>query len=554
MENAEDPNAGWCARAVLWLIFLTLPVRLALAAVSGLGYGESYYMLNVLSPQLSYFDQPPLAFWLGTLSVELCGALNALTLRLPSILCFAGITWLMYCLGKKLFGARAGFYAALLLNLSAVFTVTTASWLQPDAPLMLFWLATALCLVRIFRIGGDDPETAVSADAAAEKARIAAARAGSLKWWLLAGLLLGLTTLSKYHAAFLFAGAGLFALTHRPSRHWLWHPGPYLALLVNFIVSSPIFIWNAQNHWASFLFQSARAGSGGEFSLHWDWFLGSLVGQSLWLLPWIWLPLMWLMVDAFRRGPGACSRWFCACTAVLPIVFFSVVTLWSDLGFHFHWQAPGYLMLFPLLGAEAAGWTRSALMRHRVWTRRWLWLSAGACVLVMLVLQLHAATGCWSKFGPAYFAGFFDEEDPTLEGFDYDALRERFAKEGWLDDANVFAAANRWHLGGKMGWALRGKKPVACFDDDPRNLAFLYPQTPLLGKDAVVAVRLSPRKTAKFLDEIRNMFAEITPLEPVKIIRGGKEEFSLQLFYCRKMLKEYAYPENYRTALGGAAE
>lgn len=528
------------ARATIILIFLTLPVRLVIAACTGFGFGESYYMLGAVDPQLSYFDQPPLAFWLAWLSSQL--GVTALMLRLPFILCFAATTWLMFLLGKKLFGPLAGFYAALLLNLSAVFTVTTASWLQPDAPLMLFWLATALCLAHIFRLGPgapppDDP---------------AAVRAGSLKWWLLAGVLLGLTTLSKYHAAFLFAGAWLCALTCRPLRHWLWHPGPYLALAVNFVIASPIFLWNAAHGWVSFLFQGGRAGGGAAFALHWDWLLGSLVGQALWLLPWVWLPLVWMLVDCFRRGPGDRARWFCACTAILPIVFFTVVTLWAKLGFHFHWQAPGYLMLFPPLGAAAANWMQSAVMKRRVWARRWLWLSGVACVFMMVVLQVHAATGFWGKrwLGPAFWAGLFNEEDPTLEGFDYDALRARFAAEGWDKDPNVFVAATRWHQGGKAGWALRGEKPVLVLHDDPRNLAYLVDQRALLGKDAVLVAREEFTPPEKAFALARKHFAEVVRLPDVDVVRGGVKEFTLPIYYCRNFQRPYEYPAWYR--LGGA--
>ena len=44
--------------------------------------------------------------------------------------------------------------------------------------------------------------------------------------------MLGLGMLSKYAAVLLIAGAGLYVLTRREQRHWLAHPGPYLALAI----------------------------------------------------------------------------------------------------------------------------------------------------------------------------------------------------------------------------------------------------------------------------------------------------------------------------------
>lgn len=511
------------ARAVLLLIMFTLPLRLIIAAVSGLGYGESYYVLNVLNPQLSYFDQPPLAFWLSSLSVEIFGGLSALSVRLPSIICFAITTWLMFLLGRKLFSARAGFYATLLLNLSAVFTITTATWLQPDSPLMMFWLATALCLAQIF----------FREDFANNNENSAA-----WKWWILAGIFLGLTTLSKYHAAFLFAGAGLFALTSSRHRHWLFHPAPYIALIINLIIASPIFIWNAQNNWVSFLFQSGRAGSGGDFTLHFDWLIGSICGQAIWLLPWIWLPLIWQLFVGLRSRKTNPAKWFCAMTAILPILFFTVVTLWAKLGFHFHWQAPGYLMLFLPLGFATANAIDGA---KKIWLKRWLYLSVIACAIVMFVLQIHAATGFWRAqyFGPAWIASFFDEKDPTLEGFDYDALAEHLQKENWLDNPQIFLATTRWYHAGKMGWATRNakpQKPILCLDSDQRNVKFLYSQDEMLGKDAILMTHLDESYIRNLTNDI---FTNVEKLPDLEIIRGGVNELNLSLYYCKEMIKKY---------------
>ncbi len=56
--------------------------------------------------------------------------------RLPFILLFAGTTWLMYRLTARLFGEPAGLWAAVLLNLSLVFSITSGGWVLPDGPLM----------------------------------------------------------------------------------------------------------------------------------------------------------------------------------------------------------------------------------------------------------------------------------------------------------------------------------------------------------------------------------------------------------------------------------
>ena len=528
MNETVVENKGSAGKYVLILIVITALIRLIIAGITGLGFGESYYAMGVVHPQLSYFDQPPLSFWLSWLSVEAFSEVSAFTLRLPAVLFFAGTTWMMYLLTKKLFSPQAGFWAAVILNLSAVFTYTGAMWLQPDAPLMFFWLATALCLVKIFS------KEFVSEEEKKQYRR--SFRCYSL--WVITGILLGFTTLSKYHAAFLFAGAGLYAITRKEDRHWVFHPGPYIALVINFIIAAPVFLWNYNHGWVSFLFQGARAANDG-FSIHFDWFVRSIGGQMLWVMPWIWIPLIWQLYVCIKSGTKDKAHWFCFATAIFPIVFFTVVTLWSNLGFHFHWQAPGYMMLFPPLGAAFYSFYKKG-GKSRKWGRVWIFFSLIVTTFFCIVLQIHAATGFWSFYGPKWFGHLFGEKyDPTMEGYDYDDLQQRFKKEGWLNPEKYFIASNRWWLAGKVDWALRGKLPIVAFDNDPRNIAYFFDQKKLLGKDAIFVSSVNEEQT---FARIKPYFKDVYRVADQKIIRAGVVELELHLYYCKDYIKLFPLP------------
>ena len=52
---------------------------------------------------------------------------------------------------------------------------------------------------------------------------------------------------------------------------------------------------------------------------------------------------------AVREDRADSKSWLILCVAFVPIVLFTLVALWMKTGGHYHWQAPGYLMLFPLL-------------------------------------------------------------------------------------------------------------------------------------------------------------------------------------------------------------
>ena len=113
----------------------------------GLGIDESYMVASGRTLHLSYFDHPPLSWWMAWGAAHLFGTDAAWAVRLPFVLTFAGATWLVFRLTERLFDARAGLWAAALLNVSPVFGITTGSWVLPDGPLMA-GLAGAGALLR----------------------------------------------------------------------------------------------------------------------------------------------------------------------------------------------------------------------------------------------------------------------------------------------------------------------------------------------------------------------------------------------------------------------
>ncbi|HUL78146.1 MAG TPA: glycosyltransferase family 39 protein, partial [Vicinamibacteria bacterium] len=111
----------WLLVAALSLI--TAAVRGVLARVIGLSVDESYAVVMGRHLQLSYYDHPPLTFWMAGLAARLAGTEAPLVVRGPFILGFALTTWLLYRLAAFLFGEAAGVWTAVLLNLVLFFTL-----------------------------------------------------------------------------------------------------------------------------------------------------------------------------------------------------------------------------------------------------------------------------------------------------------------------------------------------------------------------------------------------------------------------------------------------
>ena len=436
-------------------------------------------------------------------------------LRWPFILLFAGSTWLLFLLGRRLFGAWPGFYAALLMNVAPVFSVSVGIFLQPDGPLMFFWLACVWCLVPV--LVGPAPRR-------------------PLLWWAGAGSMLGLGLLSKYPAILLVAGAFLYVVGRRETRRRLADPGPYLALAIAGLLFSPVLLWNARHHWVSFLWQSTRGLDELE-GVRLDWMLRNVLGQSVLVLPWVWIALVAELVRGFARR-AVPERRFIACLAVVPIALFTAVAAYALTGQrHFHWGMAGYLLLFLPLG--------DTLHRRLREGRRFYRRAIGGTVVVSLVFLTivisHAATG-WLKDGPAGLArALAGDRDPTLECIDFTALERAFAERGLLERRDVFVFSDWWFRAGKVDYGLGGRLPVLAWNPtDPRSFAFFDRSERWMGKDGILVT------TKTSVDEVRAhygaYFARISALGPVAVGRAGRAEVTLYLYRGETLLRAYPQP------------
>ena len=137
---ALPQNKAWLSiarspeRLAIGLILAFSVYRLVLAATLGLGVDEAYGIGVSHDLDLSYFDHPPLNYWIAHAFIPLLG--DGRELRLPFIALFAATNWTLYLLTRHLFDAAAGVWAVLALNLS-MFFAAAGGWILPDGPLML---------------------------------------------------------------------------------------------------------------------------------------------------------------------------------------------------------------------------------------------------------------------------------------------------------------------------------------------------------------------------------------------------------------------------------
>jgi 4-amino-4-deoxy-L-arabinose transferase-like glycosyltransferase len=491
----------------LWILIVgSAMIRLICAICLGLGNDEAYHFLYAAHPALSYFDHPPMTSWVEMAGLSLPGAdRSTWALRIGFILLFAGSTAILARLTSRYYGARAGFLAAFALNVTGYYGLAASMFALPDGPLLFFWLLTTDRL----SVALDEPDPR------------------RMRPWLEVGLAWGGAMLSKYHAVFIPMGAALYLLLDgRMRRRWLLRPGPCLALAIGLVLFSPVLIWNASHGWVSFFFQGGRAVGG------WiprpDYLLVAILAQAAYLFPWIWVPLVVVLVRGWRGWwtitTGSERLWLCL--AAVPVGVFTAVACFRPV--LPHWGLIGMVSLFPILGRTWAARLEESHLRPA--RRR---LAAYACLSVTLIVLtiIEFRTG-WFQHGTGTRIGWLEaRSDPTVDLYGWDQVAGRIRQLGLVDDPRSFVFTRYWYQSAQIAYAMGSTRPVLCYNtDDPRGFAFWSRPEDWVGRDGVlVLVGDEPVVVAQYF---ARWFKNVEAASEFWVERGGKPVRRIRLYRC----------------------
>lgn len=482
-------------KAAFAVVAAALVFRLILAGGTGLGIDESYMVAasHVFAP--SYFDHPLASWWLELAARRLAGSAGPLVVRLPFVLLSAVSSWLIWAITARLYGVRAAFWAVAGYSLSPVFSLAAGCWVLPDGPLDTALLAFLYTLVRA--LGLPDGKAAP-------------------RWWAGVGLFAGLALLSKYNAALVLAGAAAGVLLDPASRRELRRFGPWGAVLLAALLFTPVLWWNATHGWASFHYQGGRATG---LRLRPAMPLTIWGGEALFVLPWLWLPMVFLLLRGFWRGPVERRGWLLSWAAVAPVVLFAVVGLWSSTRILYHWAAPGYLMLFPALGDWA--------------TRRRAWLRESVALITALLLGSAVLLGTAElsySFIPGFNHAFPPAQSPLLQAVDWDSVA------GQIPPGVDAVAAQRWFDAGKIGYALRDTPVVVTvFGPEPHQFGFSAPASTLLGKNVLILAM--PGNVTDTYNRFADDFESLKPGPALTVMQGDDMLLVIPTFTGTNLLR-----------------
>jgi 4-amino-4-deoxy-L-arabinose transferase-like glycosyltransferase len=188
---------------------------------------EAQYWLWSRTLDWGYFSKPPMIAWTIWATTAIGGDGEA-WVRLAAPLYHAGTALAVFAIGRRLYGASAGFAAMALYMLMPGVQLSSAV-IATDAPLLFFLSLSLLAYVEV-------PH--------AEGRRRMALAAGF-------GAALGLAFLAKYAAIYGLIGAVLYAAVSREGRA-AWRPATIAAALAAFAaVLAPNLVWNATHGFAT---------------------------------------------------------------------------------------------------------------------------------------------------------------------------------------------------------------------------------------------------------------------------------------------------------------
>ena len=403
------PRVRWHLAAIGLFVYILLLRLLYLGQVE-LIPDEMYYWVYSQQLAMSYLDHPPLIGWLIAASTALFGdsIFGVRAMLVPLTLLAA---WFLYRYGATMGGRTTGLMCLLALVVLPFFSVSGVL-MTPDAPMIVAWAAALYYFKR--SLIDDQPRAFIGL-----------------------GLAMGFGLLAKYTIALLAPAALIFMLVDQRARRWFFRPEPYLAVLLACVIFSPVLVWNWQNEWASFLFQSTRRlFENPTFSSY------LVVVYALLLLSPVVAAAGFYMLGPIRREltPDQRLRRFMLIMTFVPLAVFFAYGLFTVV--KFHWTLPAWIALLPMIMTALVRpiWPGTGPFRrfHRALIRAW-----PPTVLVLVILYgllLHYLT-----LGlPGLKTGDFDSGYlgwPEVAEVVYELERQVAAETG---QQPIVAATRKW--------------------------------------------------------------------------------------------------------------
>jgi hypothetical protein len=419
-------------KLAITLIVLGLFARTWLAYSLNTSNDEAYAIAVAREATVSFFDHPPIAFWLAGLAADFFGE-HAIFYRIPFLIIGTGTIFFLWQIARNLGGARVGLWAVMLWHFTPHMLTGSGVFAVPEGPLNLFCVGALWVL---------------SFDLAKANAKPRA------KIWLAAGGFLAFAFASKYNAGLFGLAVFVFLLVDKWFRGWLACWQPWAGAAVGLIGTLPVIIFGFQTDWASFRFHSGRTGAAFD--------LGNLATMYLNQASQLAYLNMIVLVGGLWygfRAPHPMAR-LIAWVSAIGMLFFAPTYAFGTYT-HSHWTMPAWLMAIPL-GA--------------------LWI----CSLGKFFSGFRGIVGLWWAFHTSFAAfGFYEMATGRLteaagklmpilsvnKMYDLSPAAIWLNERGGLQNVTVIGVDD-WESGGRVSTMLGGQFDIKSMGTDPRHFQF----------------------------------------------------------------------------------
>ncbi len=348
-------------KALIIVIVLNI-LRLAFMPFIGLTPQESYFAYYADHLSLSYYDHPPLVGYTIWLFMRVFGH-NMFAVKFASFLITLLAQLAFFALASQVLRSDRKYLAWTIFCTSML--VTSLSLQNcPDVVLTLFWTLSIWALYRaIFN--------------------------GENRFWIYAGLFMGLAFDSKFTAIGLPAGLLLFLLFSGRYRHLLAKPWPYIAIGIMLLLALPVLIWNAQNEFVSFRLDSVLRAEPFDSDTPQNIFQ-FVLSQIIILMPVLFVGLWWLFGKYLWRivtKPNQTNPeiWFLFCFFMPIFMGVYLVSIFGEV--KYNWLIPTYISGIVLMA-------RFLKMRWQ----KWHWISTSVLYAVCIYYIVLAPQSAFVKY------------------------------------------------------------------------------------------------------------------------------------------------------------
>lgn len=473
-----------------FLIFVSVVsiLRLGLLGAFNLVPQEAYYWLYSQRPALSFFDHPPICSYTIGLFTLLFGN-NEFGVRFGMLLYSIGTSIFLFLLAKKFFNSeKNALLTIVFLNLTIFFNLHSIV-ATPDAPLLFFWSAAMYFYYK-----------ALFED-------------NSWRNWTLAGLSTGLALSSKYTASFIFLNLLFFFVITNQTKKILSIKfiGSVILSAIPFL---PVIIWNIENGFASFLFQTSGRAKGIR-SIGLNYFFQLIASQLYELTPLFFILLIILILKYLRKFNSIDIKEKYLLAFCFPMVFFFFLVSFTSL-VKMNWILPAYLALM-ILGVKYYVESREKI---KFWIKYGGFTSSVGLIVLNLAIILFPILPI--------------EKGDSWTGWREIAARVVELKQKFDTEKKNFIFSNEYKIPAELSFYTPFKDEILAenvYGKPALQFDFWFDVRKFAGWDGIFIY--SDYNPSVNLEDVKKVFEKVEFLEEFRIVKNNKIFRRFYIYHCK---------------------